>query len=144
MQSNFVKITDSNEEINDFLLRKQYCYASLQSKIKALLTHMTVHISTSISHRPLKRLHNTVHALDSKSSKFYSLVYNRNEDILHELNRKHIFNPALCNDQITSAFWSRKLYKRRSKIMNSSFQWKRNTEGLLCNLSSIYAGGSSA
>ena len=85
MQSNFVKIMDSNEEINDFLLRKQYCYASLQSKIKALLTHMTVHISTSISHRPLKHLHNTVHALDSKSSKFYSLVYNRNEDILHEL-----------------------------------------------------------
>lgn len=92
MQSNFVKFTDSDEEINDFLLRKQYCYASLSSKIKPLLTHMKIPILTSISHRPLKRLHNTVHVFDSKSSKFYSFVYNRGEDILPKLNRKHIFN----------------------------------------------------
>lgn len=126
MQSNFDKITDSDEEINDFLLRKQYCYASLCSKIKPLLTHMKVHISISISHRPLKRLHNTVHVFDSESSKFYSLVYNRSEDILPKLNRKHIFNLALClpkcNDRFTSTLWSRKLYKRRSKNMNFSFQ----------------------
>lgn len=109
-----------------------------------LLTQLTARITASRSPWPPRHLHNTVHVFKYKSAKFHSLMYNTTEDIWNKLNRKPIFTLALylskCNDQISNPLCTENCTKRSSQTANFPFNGEINIEGILCNLSSVYAG----
>ena len=95
----------------------------------------------------LIHLHNTVHVLDYKFPAFYSLTFDRNEEISLEVIRKHICSSVLClprcNDRITATLWRRKVHlrSRHRKICFEIVQERRRSPKESCVTTPLYMWG---